>query len=314
MKDEPLSTPVKPDAALPSTPATPIISSAPDIPAKKADANPVHTGFDEWCKTEGLHEMNAADFIRGAAQAYRTVGAILGSKLPHSAISGRPRFEQLARALMYDSSSPLAKNGPLPFTRSFCEVMDSSIANHGKSVNVFSFSAPKDLVVSASLSKFVVSDYVGQISEEVGTEGGEKAGIGPTQRVTVTALMYVVVPPQRFHSSYDFFHQRMSGTECENERVAVARLFAASGVGWFARLFDGVVRAMSGTNAEFLYTKSLGSMLGIPETIDQCPPCIKKNLTFLLSSDRKKWLLASIENLEDAQGKPFPDPSGSAPL
>lgn len=299
--------------------------------AASGGQNMVHAGFDQWCQEEGMHDLCATEFIRGAVQAYRTLGAILGSKFPlttakEPAATKNQKFQNLSRDVLFDNNS---RNGALPFTQSFCDFLNHYLVSHGSTVNIYHLAGPNDVVSSASLSKFVVSDILATSRDEApplderdfpsskkadDDDDDAAAPLSPTwsPRVTVVVTMYVIVPPQRFFPSFNFFHDRISGAESEYERVAVARLFAASGVGWPARFFDGLVRAVSGANAEFLYTKALGSMLGIPDNIDQCPPCKKKNLTFHLSHDRKRWLLASIDNMQEAQGKPYPDPSGLA--
>ena len=303
----------------------------------------VNAGFDKWCAEEGLLDITAADFIRGATQAYRALGVILSAaaQQSHKVVHSGPRFQNACREVMYERSSMLSTQGPLPFTKSFCGFVNQALAHHGDTLNIYRYAAPNDLVVHAALSKFVVSDVanaeVDELQDDPQAATSTAVGINNlsssgtsldkdaaakaktetstngdvTERVSVVVAMYVVVPPQRFFSAYDFFYSRMTGTETENERVAVARLFAASGVGWFAKFFDGLIRAVSGANAEFMYTKTLGSMLGLPENIDQCPPCKKKLLTFQLSADRKRWLLSTIENAEEAHGKPYPNPDAA---
>lgn len=112
----------------------------------------------------------------------------------------------------------------------------------------------------------------------------------------VLLTLDVVVPPERFAPNYEWFYNRIVGHDSEFERIAAARVFAINAPKSVATLFDFVTRMFTGKPVEFMFSKTIGSMIGLPENVSECPPATRKLLCLYLDPT-KKWVLSDIMNL-----------------
>ncbi|KAG5509580.1 hypothetical protein JKF63_06285 [Porcisia hertigi] len=106
----------------------------------------------------------------------------------------------------------------------------------------------------------------------------------------------VVVPPERYAYNFEWFYKRIVGYENEYERIAAARVFASNSPKPLANFLDFFMRMVTGKPVEFLFSKAIGRMIGIPEDVSQTPPATRK-LMCMYMDHSKKWVLADLITL-----------------
>lgn len=111
----------------------------------------------------------------------------------------------------------------------------------------------------------------------------------------VLMTLFVVAPPRRFHAAYEWFYQRIRAHENENERVALANVFAASTAIGFMKFFDHLVRMVTGHPAEFVATRTATSMMRLPSDMSRTMMVKRKYVGMYLSKDGE-WTLSEVTN------------------
>lgn len=106
----------------------------------------------------------------------------------------------------------------------------------------------------------------------------------------------VVVPPERYAYNFEWFYKRIIGYENEYERIAAARVFASNSPKSLGNALDFVMRMITGKSVEFMFSKSIGRMIGIPEDVSETPPATRK-LVCMYMDVSYKWVLADLITL-----------------
>ncbi|CUF00711.1 Hypothetical protein, putative [Bodo saltans] len=124
----------------------------------------------------------------------------------------------------------------------------------------------------------------------------------------VLITLSVVAPPRRFHAPFDWFYQRIRGHENDNERVALANVFAASTAFGMMKVFDHIVRLATGHPAEFVATRTANSMMRLPSDMTNKMMIKRKYVGLYLSKDGE-WTISEVTN--SAEEYDFEVPGGS---
>ncbi|CBZ32585.1 hypothetical protein, conserved [Leishmania donovani] len=106
----------------------------------------------------------------------------------------------------------------------------------------------------------------------------------------------VVVPPERFAYNFEWFYKRIVGYENEYERIAAARVFASNSPKPLASFLDFFMRMVTGKPVEFMFSKAIGRMIGIPDDVSQTPPATRKLMCMYMDQSHK-WVLADLVTL-----------------
>ncbi|CAG9571047.1 conserved hypothetical protein [Leishmania major strain Friedlin] len=106
----------------------------------------------------------------------------------------------------------------------------------------------------------------------------------------------VVVPPERYAYNFEWFYKRIVGYENEYERIAAARVFASNSPKPLASFLDFFMRMVTGKPVEFMFSKAIGRMIGIPDDVSQTPPATRK-LMCMYMDQSYKWVLADLVTL-----------------
>ncbi|KAG5483484.1 hypothetical protein CUR178_07805 [Leishmania enriettii] len=106
----------------------------------------------------------------------------------------------------------------------------------------------------------------------------------------------VVVPPERYAYNFEWFYKRIVGYENEYERIAAARVFASNSPKPLASSLDFMTRMVTGKPVEFMFSKAIGRMIGIPDDVSQTPPATRK-LMCMYMDQSYKWVLADLVTL-----------------
>ncbi|XQJ25635.1 hypothetical protein NXY56_001575 [Leishmania guyanensis] len=106
----------------------------------------------------------------------------------------------------------------------------------------------------------------------------------------------VVVPPERYAYNFEWFYKRIVGYENEYERIAAARVFASNSPKALASLLDFLMRMVTGKPVEFMFSKAIGRMIGIPDDVSRTPPATRK-LMCMYMDQSYKWVLADLVTL-----------------
>ncbi|CBZ24785.1 conserved hypothetical protein [Leishmania mexicana MHOM/GT/2001/U1103] len=106
----------------------------------------------------------------------------------------------------------------------------------------------------------------------------------------------VVVPPERYAYNFEWFYKRIVGYENEYERIAAARVFASNSPKPLANFLDFFMRMVTGKPVEFMFSKAIGRMIGIPDDVSQTPPATRK-LMCMYMDQSYKWVLADLITL-----------------
>ncbi|KPA76447.1 putative mitochondrial hypothetical protein [Leptomonas pyrrhocoris] len=106
----------------------------------------------------------------------------------------------------------------------------------------------------------------------------------------------VVVPPERYAYNFEWFYKRIVGYENEYERIAAARVFASNSPKSLGTFVDFVMRMITGKPVEFMFSKSLGRALGVPEDVSETPPATRKLMCMYMDASHK-WVLADLMTL-----------------
>ncbi|KAG5484057.1 hypothetical protein LSCM1_05911 [Leishmania martiniquensis] len=106
----------------------------------------------------------------------------------------------------------------------------------------------------------------------------------------------VVVPPERYAYNFEWFYKRIVGYENDYERIAAARVFASNSPKSLASFLDFFMRMMTGKPVEFMFSKAIGRMIGIPDDVSQTPPATRK-LMCMYMDQSYKWVLADLVTL-----------------
>mmetsp|Transcript_13587 Transcript_13587/g.15567 ORF Transcript_13587/g.15567 Transcript_13587/m.15567 type:complete len:421 (+) Transcript_13587:39-1301(+) len=114
----------------------------------------------------------------------------------------------------------------------------------------------------------------------------------------VVVSLLVVTPPRRFYSAFDWFYDRIEGHDSENERHTFATIFSASTAVGVLKVFDHIVKLVTGSPAAFQISKSLHNLLRLPKELHECPPAKRKFLGMYLSR-QGEWTVAEMSNSSD---------------
>ncbi|KAK7195193.1 hypothetical protein NESM_000444100 [Novymonas esmeraldas] len=120
--------------------------------------------------------------------------------------------------------------------------------------------------------------------------------IPASARACALLTVDVVVPPERYAYNFEWFYKRIVGYENDYERIAAARVFASNSPTSLASFLDFVMRMVTGKPVEFMFTKSIGRMIGIPEDVSETPPATRK-LMCMYMDQSYKWVLADLVTL-----------------
>jgi hypothetical protein len=127
----------------------------------------------------------------------------------------------------------------------------------------------------------------------------------------VLMTLFVVAPPRRFHAPFEWFYQRIRGHESDNERVALANVFAASTAFGLMKVFDHIVRLATGHPAEFVATRTATSMMRLPADMTNKMLVKRKYIGMYLSKDGE-WTISELTNSGEEYDYEVPG-SGIAP-
>jgi hypothetical protein len=106
----------------------------------------------------------------------------------------------------------------------------------------------------------------------------------------------VVVPPERYAYNFEWFYKRIIGYDNEYERIAAARVFASNSPKSLGTFLDFVMRMITGKSVEFMFSKSIGRIIGIPEDVSETPPATRKLMCMYMDASYK-WVLADLITL-----------------
>ncbi|KPI89695.1 hypothetical protein ABL78_1188 [Leptomonas seymouri] len=106
----------------------------------------------------------------------------------------------------------------------------------------------------------------------------------------------VVVPPERYAYNFEWFYKRIVGYENEYEHIAAARVFASNSPKPLGTFLDFVMRMLTGKSVEFMFSKSIGRMIGIPEDVSETPPATRKLMCMYMDASYR-WVLADLVTL-----------------
>ncbi|GET86947.1 hypothetical protein, conserved [Leishmania tarentolae] len=106
----------------------------------------------------------------------------------------------------------------------------------------------------------------------------------------------VVVPPERYTYNFEWFYKRIVGYENDYERIAAARVFASNSPKPLASFLDFFMRMVTGKPVEFMFSKAIGRMIGIPDDVSQTPPATRKLMCMYMDKSYK-WVLADLVTL-----------------
>lgn len=115
----------------------------------------------------------------------------------------------------------------------------------------------------------------------------------------------VVVPPQRYYSSYEWFFRRIRGHENLNERVLGAKHFCNVADSSLLGFVDFIARMITGKPMEVRLLPKLRRSLSLPDDAAGSVPVIHKVVTLLLDA-KGKWYLHSINSEENLLALPSP--------
>lgn len=145
-------------------------------------------------------------------------------------------------------------------------------------------------------SECATADDVNACSVLIKVNGSALPPIPADARACALLSVDVVVPPERYAYNFEWFYKRIVGYENEYERIAAARLFASNSPKSLGNFLDFVMRMLTGEPVEFMFSKSIGRMIGIPEDVSETPPATRKLMCMYMDASYK-WVLADLITL-----------------
>jgi len=112
-------------------------------------------------------------------------------------------------------------------------------------------------------------------------------------RACAVLTMDVVVPPERFIQNFEWFYRRTTGCDNDYERVAAARIFASRSSRAVVVFLDFLIRMVTGKPMEFLFSKAVGQMMGIPNDVSKTPPALRKLVCVYMNASYQ-WVLMDM--------------------
>ncbi|CUG86565.1 Hypothetical protein, putative [Bodo saltans] len=281
--------------------------------------------YEKWAAETGACSLH--DLTQGAKQAYTALGVTLDQLVRASKpdlakqLAPFPRARLLsywfpAKARIFNAVASMTRKAifgtsvsnpmldTLPLDSEFKSRLAVTLKAGGKGRrNVFQIAHPNDYVVDAQLLCFDKFFDVPSmepcrpfralpIAILLLTDLYVGAFIPSTAKASVTVQVLVVTPPRRFNAGFDWFYDRITECETENERIAIANVMALLCPSQFAtRVLDSFDR--------FEFAAPLvPSAMGVPPaTKDKI--LVKKKIMRLYLSKDNEWTIADVVNLED---------------